>query len=127
MNLNNHSSRRTGYDYNKSTYPFKLVPDHVERRFGALALWSLALWRFGALAAERRVGGQKAVDEEAGQGAERGVVGLLGQGERDRNGAGSREKREIRVPESLSRPRPGFGLKLLLSVLLHTPWRERLG
>ena len=37
VNLNNHSSRRTGYDYNKSTYPFKLVPDHVERRFGALA------------------------------------------------------------------------------------------
>ena len=28
VNLNNHSSRRTGYDYNKSTYPFKLGPDH---------------------------------------------------------------------------------------------------
>ena len=46
-----------------STYPFKLGPD------------ALALWRF-----ERRIGGQKTVGREAGQGAERGVgrgVGLL--------------------------------------------------
>ena len=44
-----------------STYPFKLDPD-------ALALWRsgvLALWRF-----ERRIGGQKTVGVEAGQGAE---------------------------------------------------------
>ena len=36
-----------------STYPFKLGPD------------ALALWRF-----ERRIGGQKTVGVEAGQGAE---------------------------------------------------------
>ena len=70
-----------------------------------MALWSLALWRFGALAAERRVGGQKAVDEEAGQGAERGVVGLLGQGERDRTELEVREELDFRVLGVLSRPK----------------------
>ena len=63
MNLNNHSSRRTGYDYNKSTYPFKLGPDH------------------GDFGGDGRVVEREAVGGGAGQGAERGVAkSNLGQG-----------------------------------------------
>ena len=84
-----------------STYPFKLDPD-------ALALWrsgALALWRF-----ERRIGGQKTVGVEAGQGAERGVVRGVGlqarwltDGLRLRTpgGARRRERSELEIGEEM--------------------------
>ena len=47
MNLNNHSSRRTGYDY-WFTYPFKLGPDHGDLGLAAVGE-SLGVERLAAV------------------------------------------------------------------------------